>query len=225
MRMQYVYELVEGVRRHTDSSDANEIIGKVVRQILDEDRLSDSDQMFLERALAGHEQWIVNDPSTLKLVPSDVEEVLERVINGLTRAMYPFKRRRKGSQVIDFKSEYDLQDLFNALLQPWIKDIRTEEYTPSYAGTSTRMDFLLFDHKIVCELKRVRDATHARKVGDELTIDIAHYRKHQDCKKLIAVIYDPDGQISNPDGLKTDIETHAQVLEVLVYIVPQRTLS
>ena len=154
-------------------------------------------------------------------MPSDIDILLERIIKRLPRAMYPLKNRRRGKPSITFSDEYDLQDLFNALLQPWVKDIRSEEYTPSYAGTSTRMDFLLYDHKIVCELKFVRDATHARKIGDELTIDVAHYRKHPDCKKLVAVIYDSKGLISNPRGLRTDIESDSHGLEVMVFIIPQ----
>ena len=79
--------------------------------------------------------------------------------------MYPFRNRRKNKAAVQFSDEYDLQDLFHALLRPWVKDIRPEEYTPSYVGSSTRMDFLLREHKIVCELKFVRSASHAKKVG------------------------------------------------------------
>ena len=83
-----------------------------------------------------------------------------------------------------FESEYDIQDLIHAQLRPWVSDIRPEEFTPSYAGSATRMDFLLPDHKLVIEIKRVRDKTHASKVSDELIIDIEHYRRHQCCDRL-----------------------------------------
>ena len=224
MRMQHVNEWVEGLKQWTDDSNASEIIRKVVLQILDECELDEPSRKFLERAIAGSKQWSDVEIKTTRDVPNDIEVLLEHLILGLPRAIYPLKNRRKGRPEIQFSSEYDVQDLFNALLQPWIRDIRTEEYTPSYAGTSTRMDFLLYDHKIVCELKFVRDATHARKVGDELTLDIAHYRKHPDCAKLYAVVYDPNGLISNPDGLKADIEAGSEELQVMVYFVPHRTL-
>ena len=225
MRMQHVNEWVEGLKQRTDDVRASEIIRNVVMQILDECNLDEPSRKFLERAIAGSKQWSDVEIKSTEIAPNDIDILLEHVIGGLPRAIYPLKNRRKGRPSVEFNSEYDVQDLFNALIQPWIGDIRTEEYTPSYAGSSSRMDFLLYDHKIVCELKYVRDASHGRRVGDELTIDVAHYRKHPDCNKLVAVIYDPNGLISNPDGLKSDIESDSQGLEVNVFIVPPRTLA
>ena len=138
--------------------------------------------------------------------PTKVEELLEVTIRGLRRAMHPLTHRRKGMQPLSFGSEYDVQDLLHALLRPWISDIRPEEFTPSYAGSSTRMDFLLPAHKLVIETKVVRDRSHAKRIGDELIIDIEHYRKHSACSSLWCVIYDPDQLITNAEGLKTDLQ-------------------
>lgn len=138
--------------------------------------------------------------------PAKVEELLAIIVRGLRRSMHPLTHRRKGAQSLSFGSEYDIQDLLHALLRPWISDIRPEEFTPSYAGSSTRMDFLLPDHSLVIETKIVRDRAHARKIGDELIIDIDHYRKHPDCRSLWCVVYDPDQLITNSRGLKTDLE-------------------
>ena len=140
------------------------------------------------------------------LKPTSIEELLNIIVNGLPRAMYPLVRRRKDSVALSFKSEYDIQDLLHALLRPWIADIRAEEFTPSYAGSTTRMDFLLPAHSLVIETKLVRDRAHAKKIGDELIIDIAHYRVHPKCEKLWCVIYDPDKLIANAGGLKNDLE-------------------
>lgn len=138
--------------------------------------------------------------------PDRVEELLEVVVRGLRRAMHPLTHRRKGVQPLTFDNEYDVQDLLHALLRPWISDIRPEEFTPSYAGSSTRMDFLLPAHELVIETKIVRDRTHAKKIGDELIIDIEHYRKHPNCKTLWCVVYDPDHLITNAQGLKNDLD-------------------
>jgi hypothetical protein len=142
--------------------------------------------------------------------PADIEELLLVIVKNLRRAMYPLSQRRKGAVALSFSSEYDVQDLLHALLRPWVLDIRPEEFTPSYAGHSTRMDFLLPAHKLVLELKFVRDATHAVKIGDELTIDIAHYRRHPDCGSLWCVVYDPNHLVSNASGLKKDIEAEGR---------------
>lgn len=145
--------------------------------------------------------------------PKDVDAVLERIVRGLRRSMHPLTHRRKGSTPLTFHSEYDVQDLLHALLRPWVGDIRPEEFTPSYAGTSTRMDFLLPAHELVIETKIVRDRMHAKKIGDELIIDVAHYSKHPNCKRLWCVIYDPEHLITNADGLKNDLEGERKTRE------------
>jgi REase_DpnII-MboI len=124
--------------------------------------------------------------------PAEIEELLDILIKGLRRAMYPLTHRRKGAQALSFSTEYDVQDLLHVLLRPWVADIRPEEFTPSYAGSSTRMDFLLPVHKIVIELKFVRDRNHAKKIGDELIVDIDHYQQHPGCSRLWCVVFDPD---------------------------------
>ncbi len=138
--------------------------------------------------------------------PDKVEDLVETLIKGLRRAMYPLSHRRKNCPVLSFKNEYDVQDLLHALLRPWIRDIRAEEYTPSYAGSATRMDFLLPVHHLVIETKIVRDRSHAKEIGNELIVDIEHYRKHPQCRVLWCVIYDPDHLIPNAEGLKSDLE-------------------
>lgn len=138
-------------------------------------------------------------------MPKSIEDVLTRLAHGLPRAMYPLSNRRKGATTLAFRSEYDVQDLLHAMLRPWIADIRAEEYTPSYAGSSTRMDFLLPAHSLVIETKIVRDSAHARQIGKELTIDIAHYRAHPACDFLWCIVYDPDKLIPNVAGLIDDL--------------------
>ena len=99
------------------------------------------------------------------------------------------------------ETEYDIQDLLHSQLRSWVADIRPEEFTPSYAGSATRMDFLLPAHSLVIEVKRIRDKAHAARVGDELVVDMEHYRWHPDCTRLWCAIYDPRMLIKNPAGM------------------------
>jgi hypothetical protein len=155
--------------------------------------------------------------------PADIEELLAVLVKNLRRAMNPLTQRRKGSICLSFETEYDVQDLLHALLRPWVSDIRPEEFTPSYAGSSTRMDFLLPAHKLVLELKFVRDANHAAKIGNELIIDIEHYRRHSGCDSLWCVVYDSNHLIVNADGLKKDLEgerkTKDGTVDVRVFVL------
>jgi hypothetical protein len=138
--------------------------------------------------------------------PDTIEGLIHRLVRGLRRAMHPLTHRRKGAQPLTFLNEYDVQDLLHAMMRPWISDIRPEEFTPSYAGSSTRMDFLLPAHSIVIEVKIVRDRSHAKRIGDELIVDIAHYQRHPACRVLWCVVYDPDHLLTNADGLRSDLE-------------------
>jgi hypothetical protein len=150
--------------------------------------------------------------------PTDIDELLLILLKGVRRAMHPLTHRRKGAQALSFSTEYDVQDLLHALLRPWVADIRPEEFTPSYAGSNTRMDFLLPAHGVVLELKFVRDRSHAKKIGDELIIDIDHYRRHPDCTALWCVVFDPDHLLQNAEGLKRDLEGARTTKEGTVHV-------
>jgi hypothetical protein len=159
-----------------------------------------------------------SEPTDEGQKPPSAEELLQTLIHGLPRAMHPLEHRRKGAQSLSFDCEYDIQDLLHSQLRPWISDIRPEEFTPSYAGSSTRMDFLLPRYNLVLEIKRVRDKTHASKIGDELINDIEHYRRHADCDHLWCVIYDPLLLIQNPMGLVNDLEGHRSMKDGSVQV-------
>lgn len=129
--------------------------------------------------------------------------------------------RHAGRSTLEINDEYDVQDLFHGMLKLEYDDVRAEEYTPSYAGSSTRMDFLLKKEKIVIELKKTRDSLRDREIGDQLIIDVQHYKAHPDCNRLICFIYDPENKIKNPRGLEADLNSlSSDQLTVEVYIRP-----
>lgn len=65
------------------------------------------------------------------------------------------RKRYNERPTLDVDDEYDVQDLLHALLRLYFDDIRTEEWTPSSAGGSSRMDFLLKKEKIGCNRQKV----------------------------------------------------------------------
>ncbi len=71
------------------------------------------------------------------------------------------------------------------------------------------MDFLLKDHEIAVEVKICRENHRGRMIFDELLIDVGHYKHHPSCKTLVFFIYDPDGYLSNPGGLKQDLDSYS----------------
>ncbi len=113
--------------------------------------------------------------------------------------------------------EYDVQDILHALLKLYFDDIRPEECTPSYAGKASRMDFLLKAESIVIEVKKTHQGLSDKEIGDQLIIDVGRYKEHPDCKKLICFIYDPEGRIGNPEGIKNDFyERYSGFVEIIV---------
>lgn len=129
--------------------------------------------------------------------------------------------RRENRATLEIKDEYDVQDLLHALLRLHFDDIRPEEWTPSYGGGSSRMDFLLKDHAIVIEGKMTRKGLGAKEVSEELIIDAAKYRQHADCRTLICLVYDPSGLVKNPRGIERDLgKLSGNGLDMICVITP-----
>jgi hypothetical protein len=131
------------------------------------------------------------------------------------------RQRHENRGTLDVQDEYDVQDLLHSLLKIYFDDIRPEECSPSYAGKSSRMDFLIKDYGLVIEVKKTRQGLGAKEIGTQLIDDIARYGKHPDCKILICFVYDPEGQIANPRGIEKDLNRIERSLMVKVYIVPR----
>lgn len=130
-------------------------------------------------------------------------------------------KRDRGRPPIEVQDEYDVQYLLHALLKVYFDDIRAEEWTPSYAGGASRVDFLLKKDDIVIEAKKTRAALTDRKIGEQLLIDIARYKSHPDCATLLCFVYDPEHRIGNPKGLETDLSgASSDDLTVIVIIEP-----
>ena len=115
------------------------------------------------------------------------------------------RSRHAGRATLDVQDEYDLQDLMHALLSLHFIDIRPEEYTPSYAGKASRMDFLLKQESIVIELKMTRDGLAPKDLTTQLIEDIERYKTHPNCQALVCFVYDPGGLIPNPRGIEADL--------------------
>lgn len=147
------------------------------------------------------------------------EEKLDLIFNNFHKMVKKLKDRYDDRTTIDVEDEYDVQDLLYAILQLFFEDIRKEEWIPSYAGSSSRMDFLLKNEKIVTEVKKTRETMKDKDLGEQLIIDIEKYKIHQDCKQLICFVYDPEGRIVNPVGVVNDLEENNKEF-VKVYINP-----
>ncbi len=170
-------------------------------------------------------------PTDAKKLPADMEtktalvQTIELIRNVLTRfhaVVMQLRQRHDNRSTLDVSDEYDVQDLLHAMLYLHFDDVRPEEWTPSYAGKSSRVDFLLKPEEIVIEVKKTRIGLGAKEIGDQLILDIARYSKHQHCKTLICMIYDPENRIQNPGGFEADLSGKKDGITVEVIVVPKQ---
>ena len=151
----------------------------------------------------------------------DQLNLIERLCLRFHAAARQLQARHGGRETIRINDEYDVQDLLHAFLRLHFDDVRAEEWTPSYAGRSSRIDFLLKNERIVLEVKKTRSSLKAGDLGEELIVDRARYEHHPDCDTLVCFVYDPEGRIGNPVGIERDLESHGGKLKMRVIIAPK----
>lgn len=131
------------------------------------------------------------------------------------------RQRHSDRPTLVVNDEYDTQDLLHALLRVDFADVRPEETTPSYAGGSARVDFLLKAEQIIIEVKKTRQGLADREIGNELLEDIGRYKVHPDCRRLVCFVYDPESRVANPDGLEHDLSKNTDGVDVSVIVAPK----
>lgn len=157
-------------------------------------------------------------------IQTDIHSATARLVqladsfNSVARTL---EDRRSGREPLLIQDEYDVQYIFAALLTTRFDDVRPEDWIPSYAGSASRVDFFLKNESVFFETKMTRGALTDRKLGDELIIDIEHYKQRPDCKALVCFVYDPKQFLKNPRGLENDLSKQADGFEVRVIVRPR----
>ena len=147
------------------------------------------------------------------------DEVLESIFSKFPDVVTQLRKRYDDRETLDVQDEYDAQDLLHGLLRLYFDDIRSEEWNPSYAGSSTRSDFLLKDEKIIIEVKHTRKGLTKKKLKEELIIDKEQYKQNKHCETLYCFVYDPDKRIDNPRGFEKDISENSKNFVCKIVIV------
>ena len=142
----------------------------------------------------------------------DSEECLDRIFTHFRNVVVQLSRRHDGRETLRIQDEYDVQDLLRALLSLYFDDVRAEEWTPSYAGSSLRIDFLIPEIESVIEVKKTRPTMTDKSLSEELIVDIEKYQAHPTCKKIYCFVYDPDIILRNPKAIENDLEQKHQGL-------------
>jgi hypothetical protein len=148
-------------------------------------------------------------------------DIVMKLAERLHLVVRQLRERHDARPTLDVTDEYDVQDLFHALLAIHFDDIRKEEWVPTYAGGASRMDFLLPEIESVVEIKKTRPSLSTKVLGEQLIVDIAKYKRHPQCRTLFCVVYDPEGRITNPRGVENDLMEDSEQMAARVMIVPR----
>lgn len=164
--------------------------------------------------------WLESPKKEKKYTSKSPLVTLEKLLKRFHIVTRILKNRYNDRDTIIVEDEYDVQDLLHPLLRTVFDDVRPEEYTPSYAGSASRIDFLLKPEKVAIEIKMASKSLRDKQVGEQLIIDIKRYQSHPDSENLICFVYDPGNWVKNPIALENDLTGKHDNLNVKVFIVP-----
>jgi hypothetical protein len=136
----------------------------------------------------------------------DLVGLTEKILRAFPTIAASLAHRQRGKSAFTIEDEYDVQDLLFATLRGAFDSARREEWAPSIAGTSKRIDIVIPDAGIVVEVKFVRSRAHAKVVADELKVDFESYHSHPACQHLFALVCDPAGHFGDPALLAHDLD-------------------
>ena len=152
---------------------------------------------------------------------SDALELVRKICTRFHAVARQLRLRREYRATLEVEDEYDVQDLFYALLRLEFDDIVTEDWMPSYTESANRTSFRLKREKIAIVVKKTRPGLGAREVADQLVIDCQRYSTHPDCTSLFCFVYDPEGRIGNPRGLEAELTSIGDERNIEVLVSPK----
>lgn len=155
-------------------------------------------------------------------------DFLLTMLRKIPHASWPLTvSRRDAKELVTINDEYDAQDFIHMALRMLYEDVRPEEPTPSYAGSSSRTDFFIKQEKVVVEAKVVHKKQDATKIAKQLNDDILRYLAIKpNLTDLICVVYDLDGSMGNRKGFeKSFVDVNGLKVHVIAELWPHTERS
>jgi len=174
-----------------------------------------------ERASSAAEPYVA-PASTLPARTADgTLDTLRRMCARFHLVARQLRLRKEYRPTLEINDEYDLQDLFYALLRLQFDEVGTEEWSPDYANGAQRTTYLLDWDRTAVIVKQTRSGLNAKDFAEQIRSDAAHYSARQNVKALLCFIYDPEGRVGNPRGLEADLTTVSDQFAVEVIVAPK----
>ncbi|MBR9691964.1 ParB N-terminal domain-containing protein [Candidatus Woesearchaeota archaeon] len=130
------------------------------------------------------------------------DNVFDLLFNYLKESVIEFEKRTK----MKFSNEKDLQNFIYSILRSLFSSIEFEDPTEKMCERSNRLDFVIKDHRIIIEVKFVRDKAHAKNIYKELAEDYPKYLNSPYGENIINYIYDPGKNLTNHSQFKKHLE-------------------
>ncbi|MCS6292990.1 MAG: hypothetical protein H8J66_07940 [Nitrospira sp.] len=152
---------------------------------------------------------------------SDPVDALRKVCLRFHAVARQLRLRKDYRTTLEVEDDYDLQDLLCALLKLEFDEVGADEWTPPYAGGSTRTTLLLNRDRLAVVAKKTRSGLTTKELAEQVAADTAHYASHKPCAHLFCFIYDPEGRIGSPTRLETDLTSVSDSFTVDVLVAPK----
>ena len=129
--------------------------------------------------------------------------------------------RKDYRPTLEVEDDYDLQDLFCALLRVEFDEVATEEWIPPYADGAPRTTFFVNKDQIAILTRKTRPGLTTKELADQVTADAAYYREQGRCSTLLCFMYDPEGRVGSPKLLETTLTSVHEHYRVEVLVAPK----
>ena len=151
----------------------------------------------------------------------DPVDALRKVCLRFHAVARQLRLRKDYRTTLEVEDDYDLHDLLCALLKLEFDEVGADEWTPPYAGGSTRTTLLLNRDRLAVVAKKTRSGLTTKELAEQVAADTAHYASRKPCAHLFCFIYDPEGRIGSPTRLETDLTSVSDSFTVDVLVAPK----
>jgi hypothetical protein len=126
---------------------------------------------------------------------------LDATLRRVPQVVRQLRVRQGDRPAFRVEDERDLEDVLRALLALHSDDVRPVARTPSYAA-GNRTDFLLAPERCVVVAKYVQPASRDTQLAEQLREDADHHHRQGNRETLVALVYDPEALLRQPDLLE-----------------------
>jgi hypothetical protein len=154
-------------------------------------------------------------------IQPDPLDALRKVCLRFHAVARQLRLRKDYRTTLEVEDDYDLQDLLCALLKLEFDEVGADEWTPPYAGGSTRTTLLLDRDRIAVVAKKTRSGLTTKELAEQISADASHYVSRDSCAHLFCFIYDPEGRIGSPTRLESDLASISDRFTIHVLVTPK----